>query len=72
MSRLTRTEKKVATKNAAINDDRGELRTEISEIKERWKEYIEELYSKCSKPRMEDFDLEEERQVESDRKGPRY
>ena len=46
------------------------MRTEISEIKERWKECIEELYSKSSKPRMEDFDLEEERQVESDRKGP--
>ena len=70
VSHLTRTEKKVATKNAAINDDRGELRTEIREIRERWKEYMEELYSKSSKPRMEDFDLEEERQVESDRKGP--
>ena len=70
VSRLTKTEKKVAIKNAAINDDRGELRTEISEIKERWKEYMEELYSKSSKPRMEDFKLEEERQVESDRKGP--
>ena len=31
---------------------------------------MEELYSKSSKPRMEDFKLEEERQVESDRKGP--
>ena len=31
---------------------------------------MEELYSKSSKPRMEDFHLEEERQVESDRKGP--
>ena len=56
----------------SINDDRGELRTEISEIKERWKEYMEELYSKSSNPRMEDFNLEEEMQVESDRKGPRY
>src|SRR6187399_348260 len=31
---------------------------------------MEELYSKSSKPRMEDFNLEEEMQVESDRKGP--
>src|SRR6188508_3491842 len=70
VSHLTRTEKKVATKNAAINDDRGALRTEIREIRERWKEYMKELYSKSSKPRMKDFDLEEEMQVESDRKGP--
>ena len=72
VSHLTRTEKKVATKNAAINDDRGELRTEVSEIKERWKEYMEELYSKSSKPRMEDFNLEEELLVESDRKDRAY
>ena len=70
VSRLTKIGKKVATKNAAINDDRGELRTEISEIKDRWKDYMEELYSKSSKSRMQDFYLEEERQVESDRKGP--
>ena len=31
---------------------------------------MEELYSNSSKSRMEDFDLEEEWQMESDRKGP--
>jgi len=34
--------------------------TEISEVKKRWKEYIEDLYSKGNKPKMEEFDLEKE------------
>ena len=46
------------------------MKTEISEVKGRWKEYIEELYSKDTKPNEEDFDLEEESQIESDEKGP--
>src|SRR5437868_8370022 len=60
---------KSATKNVAINDKEGDLKTEISEVKRRWKEYIEELYSKDTKPNEEDFDLEES-QIESDGKGP--
>lgn len=70
VSRLTRTGKKVATKNAAINDASGELITATRDIKDRWTEYIEELYSKSNKPRVEDFELEKENQVESDQKGP--
>ena len=34
VSRLTRTEKRSTTKNVGINDNKGELKTEIKEIKE--------------------------------------
>ena len=53
-----------------INDNKGELKTDIKEIKERWKEYIEELYCKSSKPRKEDFDLERDNQVDEEKRGP--
>ena len=53
-----------------INDNKGELKTDIKEIKERWKEYIEELYWKSSKPRKEDFDLERDNQVDEEKRGP--
>ena len=44
VSRLTRTTRKTGTKNIAINDKNGELKTEMSEVQKRWKEYVEELY----------------------------
>src|SRR4029077_10913501 len=49
VSRLTKAGRKPASKNVAIKDGNGELRKETDEIKKRWKEYIEELYSKISK-----------------------
>ena len=67
---LTRTDKKVETKNITINSKDGELKTGVSEVKERWKEYIEELYDKEGKPVFEDFDLEEEHMIEKDQRGP--
>ena len=48
MSRLPKTGKKVATNNAAINYVSGELRKEIREVKDRWKKYIKEIYSKVA------------------------
>jgi hypothetical protein len=67
---LTRTEKKLGTKNIAINNKDGELKTELSDVKERWREYVEDLYDKTGKPVEGDFELEEENMVESDQKGP--
>lgn len=46
------------------------LKTEIEEVKIRWKEYVEDLYNKNGKPDMEDFNLEDESQVECDQSGP--
>src|SRR4029077_20475088 len=61
---------KPASNNVAIKDGNGELRTETDQIKKRWKEYIEELYSKISKPQEEDLALEKECQVDCDQMGP--
>ena len=45
----------MAVKMAAITDENGELQMEIGEVKKRWKGYIEDLYSKSTKPKIEDF-----------------
>jgi endonuclease/exonuclease/phosphatase family metal-dependent hydrolase len=68
--KLTRTGQKVGTKNITINNKNGELKTELNEVKERWREYVEDLYDKTGKPVKEDFDLEEETVVENDQMGP--
>ena len=60
VSRLTETGKTSSTRSVAINDRSDELLTETEEVKMRWKEYIEELYDKSNKPKIENFDLEEE------------
>ena len=59
VGKLTRTTKKTGTKNIAINGKDGELKTEMSDVKDRWKEYVEELYDKTGKPAEEDFKLED-------------
>ena len=68
--RLTRTGKIATRSSAAINDENGVIVTEIGEVKRRWKEYIEDLYSKNEQPKEEDFKLEKEIQIEDDQKGP--
>jgi len=70
VSRLTRTENKSTIRNVAVNDKNGELLTEIDEVKNRWKEYIEDLYNKSKKPKIGDFCLEDEGQVDCDDRGP--
>jgi len=70
VNKLTKARKKAGAKIAAINDKDGKLKTEMNEVKERWKEYIEELYDKDGKPVEGDFELEEENMIESDQKGP--
>ena len=70
VGKLTRTTKKAGTKNIAINDKNGELKTEMNEVKERWREYVEELYDKAGKPVVDDFNLEDENIIENDQRGP--
>jgi endonuclease/exonuclease/phosphatase family metal-dependent hydrolase len=64
--KLTRTRQKVGTKTTTINNKNGELKTELNEVKERWREYVEDLYDKTGKPFKEDFDLKEENMVGND------
>src|SRR5688572_11401602 len=54
----------------AINDRQGKLRTELDEVKMRWKEYNEDLYKKGDKPKLEDFAIEEEGQIGYEDRGP--
>lgn len=55
-------------KSTTIKSETGELLTQPTDIRNRWKEYIETLYDKDGKPR--DICMEVEAQVEDDRKGP--
>ena len=52
---LTGTAKVRAKLNTGINAKDGELLTEKGDIKRRWKEYVEELYDKESKPDMNEI-----------------
>jgi len=56
--------------NAGIESKTGELLTDRDSIKDRWKEYIEELYDKDGKPIEADMNLERETEVEADCVGP--
>jgi len=39
-------------------------------VRRRWKEYVEELYDNAGRPQYEELGIEEEQDVEEDRKGP--
>ena len=54
----------------AIKDMDGRLLTDKSDIKERWREYIETLYDNERKPGKDSLDLELEDEVDKDCKGP--
>ena len=56
--------------NDGIEDNSGKLLTDGIEIRERWKEHIEELYSKDNKPTWEEMNVENEKLVEIDNVGP--
>jgi hypothetical protein len=53
-----------------IKDKDGDLLTEMDNIKNRWKEYVEMLYDSEGKPREENINLEKECDVENDNNGP--
>ena len=47
---ITRTGKAMAVSGTAINDENGVLLSEPVEVRNRWKEYVEDLYDKNNKP----------------------
>ena len=54
----------------SVNDKHGRLLVEPDEIKDRWTEYIEELYNKRGKPDSTQIPLENEDTINDDNKGP--
>jgi hypothetical protein len=58
------------SKSCSIKDQQGQLLTEPDEVRRRWKEYVEILYDKDGKPGVKEIGLEEDGQVEDDRRGP--
>ena len=57
-------------RNAGIKDVNGKLLTESDEVRNRWREYIDVLYDKDGKPKPEEMEVEKERDVQKDFKGP--
>ena len=53
-----------------VADDAGNRITEPGEVRERWRMYIEQLYDKDGKPKLEELQVEEAEEVEEDDKGP--
>src|SRR5206468_5595883 len=62
--------KKVSNKSSSIKDSAGNLITDSEEIKERWRVYIESLYDKDGKPKIEELQVEADIEVIEDDKGP--
>jgi len=54
-----------------IWDNKVEMITESVEVKNRWKQYVEELYDKKGKPILCDLGIEDEVDVQEDDKGSR-
>jgi hypothetical protein len=67
---ITRTGKTNVRADISIKDAKGEMLTDSVNIRNRWKEYVEELYGKQDKPEMEEMGVEKETTVEEDSKGP--
>ena len=68
--RQLRGQKMMRKSSKVIKDMDGRLLTDKSDIKERWREYIETLYDAERKPGKDSFDLEREDEVDKDCKGP--
>ena len=66
---ITRTDKKVTNSCTIIKDSRGRELTEKEDIKQRWHEYVEELYCKNDKPNEFAMNLEKEGNVVEERIG---
>ena len=67
---ITRTTKTGARQSVTIKDASGILLTEEEDVRNRWKEYIEELYCADEKPKLVDLRIEPEGAVDEDSKGP--
>ncbi len=57
-------------RSVSVEDDAGKTITDPEEVRERWRTYIETLYDKEGKPKMEDLEIEEENKVDEDERGP--
>jgi len=62
-ARVKEVNKRRNCKSNAIKDKDGTLLTEPEEIQRRWQEYMETLYDKDGKPKLEDMIAEEENEV---------
>jgi len=51
-----------------VTDKEGNVLTDYDKVRDRWKEYIDDLYGKNNKPQEEDMHLETD--TEDDVKGP--
>src|SRR5579864_5080456 len=69
VKQLTR-KSSTAGRSTSIKDRDGKLITQPDKIRERWKEYIEQLYDKAGKPEEEGIAVEREAIVPEDCKGP--
>ena len=65
VQQLTR-KSSTAGRSTSIKDRDGKLITEPDKIRERWKEYIEQLYDKAGKPEEEGIAVEREAIVPED------
>ena len=66
VSKLTIRKRK--KQNLRVRDKEGNVLTDSDKVRDRWKEYIEDLYGKNNKPQEEDMYLETD--TEDDVKGP--
>ena len=48
----------MASKNASVSNDVGNIVTKPDEVRERWRQYIESLYDRDEKPKIEDLQVE--------------
>ena len=64
--------KKVTSKNVSVIDNAGNTLNEPEEVRERerWRQYIESLYDRDGKPKIEDLQVQEGEEVDEDEKGP--
>ena len=69
VARLTRKER-VGSANMGIMDSSGNIVPDPEEVRETWKQYIESLYDKDGKPKKKDLKFEDEKEVDTDEKGP--
>ena len=52
------TNRKRVKQNLRLHDKEGNVLTDSDKVRDRWKEYIEDLYDKNNKPQEEDMRLE--------------
>lgn len=67
---LTSERKKNPDNSKHIKNGTGEMVKDDKEARETWRKYMEDLYDKKGKPKMENLETIQETEVEEDKKGP--